>query len=193
MFIFAILASYILGSIPFGFITGKIFNLDIREHGSGNVGATNVFRTLGPVPGVMVFILDFLKGLGAVYLAISLNQDPIVIILCGVAVILGHSYSIFLNFTGGKGIATGVGMLTGIAPLPAMIALGLALLVMATTKYVSLGSLVGTTTALILIFVFKLPLPYLIFGVIIAVLIFYRHRENIKRLFSGTEKKLGQK
>ncbi|MCX5751005.1 MAG: glycerol-3-phosphate 1-O-acyltransferase PlsY [Candidatus Saganbacteria bacterium] len=191
--IFAILASYILGSIPFGFIAGKIFNLDIRQHGSGNIGATNVLRTLGPVPGSIVFFLDFLKGCGAVYLGMTLTSDPLIIILCGVSALIGHSYPIFLNFKGGKGVATGFGVLFGIAPIPAIIAISFALLIMAITKYVSLGSLTGTATAIVLLFSMQAPLPYQIVCLIGGTLIFIRHSSNIKQLIAGTEKKLGQK
>jgi len=191
--VFAIFASYIIGSIPFGFIAGRIFNLDIRSVGSGNIGATNVLRTLGPKVGVPVFLLDLLKGTAAVYLAISLNLDPLLIILCGITAILGHTYSLFLGFKGGKGVATGVGVLIGINPLAGVLSLSIALMVMAITKYVSLGSLLGTLSAPILLFIFNAPLPYIIFSTVAAVLIFIRHISNIKKLISGTERKIGEK
>jgi glycerol-3-phosphate acyltransferase PlsY len=191
--LFAIFVSYLIGSIPFGFIAGRIFNLDIQRQGSGNIGATNVFRTIGPLPGSLVFLLDFLKGTATIYLGSSLTGLPLSTILCGLAAIAGHSYSLFLGFKGGKGVATGVGVLVGINPLAGFLSLSAALVVMGLTRYVSLGSLVGTGLAPLLLFCFNAPGIYTFFALIGAAMVFWKHLPNIQRLIAGTERKLGKK
>jgi acyl phosphate:glycerol-3-phosphate acyltransferase len=109
------LAGYLLGAIPFGLLIGKIRNVDIRKHGSGNIGATNALRILGAGPGSLVLILDMLKGTAAVMIGQAFTADPLIIVLCGLAAVIGHSYPVYLGFKGGKGAATGLGVLLGVA------------------------------------------------------------------------------
>jgi len=185
--------AYLLGSIPFGLLIAKIWNIDIRQQGSGNIGATNVLRTLGPGPGAAVFILDFLKGFLAVYIGYWIGGDPLMVLLLGTAAILGHMYSVFLRFNGGKGAATGLGVLAGIAPGVFLLSVALAALLIGTTRYVSVGSIITPFVAALLMYIFNKPLPYVWITLIIAVFILVRHRPNIKRLLAGTEKKVGEK
>ena len=187
-----ILLAYVLGSIPFGLIIARIFNLDIRKHGSGNIGATNVFRTLGPVAGVIVFTLDLLKGTLPVYLAVQITADPWLIILAGLAAVLGHTYSIFMKFKGGRGVATGLGILLGIAPEIFVGALIMGLLIILISRYVSLASICMPPLVTLALILLNKPLPYTIIAGLITVLIIVRHIPNIKRLVNGTERKIGQ-
>lgn len=194
-----LIISYILGSIPIGLIVGKVSRgIDIRQFGSGNIGATNVLRTLGIVPATVVFIGDTLKGLGAVLIARSLLSDyPMVIVLAGLAAIAGHSASVFLGFKGGKGVATSLGVIIGITPLVACTAFGLWVIIVAVTRYVSIASIIASISAPIMMwFSQKLfgrptPIEYTIFAAAAAVLILIRHKSNISRLISGTEPRIG--
>ncbi|MDD4178465.1 MAG: glycerol-3-phosphate 1-O-acyltransferase PlsY [Candidatus Margulisbacteria bacterium] len=185
--------AYLLGSIPFGLLIAKIWNIDIRQQGSGNIGATNVLRTLGPGPGAVVFILDFLKGFLAVYLGYWIGGDPLMVLLLGTAAVLGHMYSVFLRFNGGKGAATGLGVLAGIAPGVFLLSVALAACLIGVTRYVSVGSIITPFAAALLMYLYHKPLPYVWVTLIIAVFILIRHLPNIKRLLTGTEKKLGEK
>ena len=187
-----ILLAYVLGSIPFGLIIAKIFNIDIRQHGSGNIGATNVFRTLGPVAGVIVLTLDLLKGTLPVYLAAQVTADPWLIIFAGLAAVLGHTYSIFMKFKGGRGAATGMGILLGIAPEIFVGALIMVILVILISRYVSLASISTPPVVTLAFILLKKPLPYTIVAGLITALIIVRHVPNIKRLIQGTERKIGQ-
>ena len=133
------LVSYLLGSIPNGLVFGKLlWHVDLREHGSHNIGATNAWRTLGKGPGFLIFLLDFLKGAISVYLAEALTGIPFVMILAGVLAIVGHSCSLFLRFKGGKGVATGLGVITMLMPLPSLIVFLVWLAIVKVSGYVSL-------------------------------------------------------
>jgi len=194
-----LIISYILGSIPIGLIVGKVSRgIDIRQFGSGNIGATNVLRTLGIVPATVVFIGDTLKGLGAVLIARSLLSDyPMVIVLAGLAAIAGHSASVFLGFKGGKGVATSLGVIIGITPLVACTAFGLWVIIVAVTRYVSIASIIASISAPVMMWFSKklfgrpTPIEYTIFAAAAAVLILIRHKSNISRLISGTEPRIG--
>ncbi|MFH1542591.1 MAG: glycerol-3-phosphate 1-O-acyltransferase PlsY [bacterium] len=185
------LLAYLIGAIPFGFITAKVFNVDIRQQGSGNIGATNVFRTLGPVPGVIVFALDLLKGTAAVYLAQQFFTDPWIIMLTGLAAIVGHMFPVFLKFKGGKGAATGLGVLLGIAPDIFLGAAIVSFLIIALTRYVSVGSMVTVPLVALALLLLDRPQPYVIVTGIVALLVIIRHTGNIKRLLKGTENRIG--
>ena len=187
------LAGYLLGSIPFGFIIGKIGKIDVRKAGSGNIGATNVMRTMGPVPGGLVLALDALKGTLPVWLAQAYSGDPTIVVLCGLAAIIGHSFPVFLGFKGGKGVATGAGVLLGIAPDMFLFGLVLFLVIVGLTRYVSAGSVLAAVTVFILFIVLGKPLPYTVLVGLAAVLIVLRHLPNIKRLIAGTELRIGAK
>ena len=204
--IFIIVFSYLLGSLPLGIIVSKLWKgIDIREHGSKNPGATNVYRVIGPIPALIVLVLDIGKGLVAtLWLGrISIGQpflNPVsLIILAGIAVILGHVFPIFVGFKGGKGVATGLGVLISLAPVETIIALLLFLIIVGITRYVSLGSL-SSATFILLALIFEkyylhkpISAVLLIMVLVIAIFIFYTHRSNIKRLLNGTENKFGRK
>ncbi|MGB9612935.1 MAG: glycerol-3-phosphate 1-O-acyltransferase PlsY [Candidatus Margulisiibacteriota bacterium] len=187
-----IFLAYLLGSIPFGVIVSKIWNIDIRRYGSGNIGATNVFRVLGIVPGAIVFILDLLKGALAVYLGYWLGGDPLLILFLGVSAIFGHMYSIFLGFKGGKGAATGLGVLLGIAPEIFLISSIFAASVIALTRYVSIGSITSAFLVVALMSLFHKPISYTIASFLVAIFVLIRHLPNLKRLLQGTEPKIGK-
>ena len=190
MLVFLVLAAYLLGSVPFGFIIARIWNIDIRQHGSGNIGATNILRTLGPFPAGLVFILDFLKGTLAVYIGYWVGGDPLVVLLLGVAVIFGHMLPVFLGFRGGKGAATGLGVLAALAPEIFLVSMLLVVVIIVSTRYVSLASMITPFVAAVLMLILKKPIPYTAATLIVAVLILIRHIPNLKRLRKGTEPRI---
>jgi acyl phosphate:glycerol-3-phosphate acyltransferase len=187
--------SYLLGSVPFGLIIGKLRGVDIRTQGSGNIGATNVFRCVGKPWGTAAFILDFLKGYGATalipLLVETLTQEAFSVnlrLVCGILAILGHNYPIFLKFKGGKGIATSAGVLAGIAPLVILPAIGAWLLLFLTTRYVSLGSIGAALMAAAGGWIFypgQGAIPWAL--TLLGLLAIWRHRSNIQRLLKGEE------
>ena len=212
----ALLISYFLGAIPSGFILGKILKkIDIREHGSKNIGATNVLRTLGVLPGIISLIFDFFKGffaveIGRLLLAQScehtiLGFNPhfdytnpqtcqIAIVAIGLVAIIGHIYPVFLKFKGGKGMATGAGVLMNLLPIPLLIAVGVFLVIAALSRYISLASLCAVLSFWIVELIRNIPhfkeIPLLVLTTCITVLIIYRHKENIIRLRKGEESKI---
>jgi glycerol-3-phosphate acyltransferase PlsY len=183
--------SYLLGSIPNGLILGHAFwHIDIREYGSHNIGATNVWRTLGKGPGILVFLLDFLKGVLGAGLGMWLAGTPLAMVLGGIFAIVGHSWSIWLRFSGGKGVATGLGAIAVLMPKVTLIVFLVWLAIVLLTRYVSLGSIVAAACVPILSWYFGSPVEYTIFGLGAAVFIIYRHKSNIGRLLHGTENKI---
>ena len=188
---FSVLLSYLIGSIPSGLILGKLlWGVDLREHGSHNIGATNAWRTLGKGPGVLIFLLDFLKGFFSVWLGAHFSGTPAAMVLCGMLAILGHSCSIFLRFKGGKGVATGLGVIAMLMPLTTMIVFLIWLGIVYTTRYVSLGSCVAAFFVPFAAWMTGSPWEYIFFGLLAAILIIVRHRSNIIRLMNGTESKI---
>jgi len=190
MLVWLVIAAYLLGSVPFGLVVAGIWNVDIRRHGSGNIGATNVLRTLGPVPAAAVFALDFSKGLLAVYLGYWLGGGPWIVLLLGAAAIFGHMYSIFLRFKGGKGAATGLGVLAGLAPEVFVISIVVAAVIIYATRYVSVGSIITPFVAAGLMMLFHRPRPYITVTLVVGLFILIRHLPNIRRLRKGTEPKI---
>ena len=187
----ACLIAYLLGSIPNGLVFGKlIWHIDLREHGSHNIGATNAWRTLGKGPGFLIFLLDFLKGALSVWLGSLLVGTPLAMVLAGVLAIVGHSCSLFLKFKGGKGVATGLGVIVMMMPLPALIVFLVWLAIVKVSGYVSLGSIVAAALVPILAWQSGYPLEYIGFGVLAAAFIIIRHHANIARLLHGTESKI---
>lgn len=192
---------YLLGSLPFAYwVVRFIKKEDIRQLGSGNVGATNVLRTLGPVPAVAVFILDIFKGWLAVFLGKFFNPLLVssaeyfwLVVGAGFLAMLGHIFPVWLGFKGGKGVATGLGFLMALNPLVFLITLVTAGLVIALSRYVSLGSLTGAVLVFLLMIYFKQPPAYILAAFLGAVFIFWKHRENIQRLLRGNEHRLGVK
>ena len=191
--ILLLLVAYFLGSIPFGVIIARFFKIDITREGSGNIGATNVLRTLGPVPGAAVLCLDLLKGTLATWLAIRYLDSHWLVILCGLAAVLGHIFPIFLGFKGGKGGAVGLGVLLAIAPDIFLLTAVFFIAIVAITRYVSVGSLTGPIFTAVLMVCFNRPFPYLVATLVVAVFIIIKHASNISRLLSGTERKIGEK
>jgi glycerol-3-phosphate acyltransferase PlsY len=195
-----VVGSYLLGSIPFGYLAGRIGGIDIRKVGSGNIGATNVVRTLGKRYGYPVFVLDFLKGFGAVKISIAIATEArlewgspeMFGILAAIVVVIGHSFPLWLKFRGGKGVATSAGALFGLMPLAAVIAVVIWVSVFWFTRYVSVASVI---TALVL------PLVILILSrlnqthgkalfyssLFIAAVVIWRHHSNLSRLMHGRE------
>ena len=183
--------AYLVGSIPSGLILGKLFwHTDLRKYGSHNIGATNAWRTLGKVPGIIVFLADSLKGQAGVLLGLSLVGTPLAAVIGGLLAIVGHSFSLFLRFHGGKGVATSLGVLTMLMGNVTLIVFALWFTIVYMTRYVSLGSVVAGVLTPILAALFAYPMEYIVFTVIAALLVIVRHRENIKRLMNGTENKI---
>jgi len=185
-----LLLGYFIGSIPFGFIFGKLKGIDIRKVGSGNIGATNIYRNLGGTLAVIVLVLDLLKGTLAVYLSSILIGQPAINVAAGLAAVIGHMYPVYLGFKGGKGSATGLGVLLGIAPDLFGITLIYVIAAIAVTRYVSLTSITGVLLLAVLMIAFQKPVEYSIVTVIVAILIIIRHIPNIKRLLAGKEPKI---
>ncbi|MFZ5966288.1 MAG: glycerol-3-phosphate 1-O-acyltransferase PlsY [Bacillota bacterium] len=189
--IMAILIAYCIGNFATSVIVAKFWaNIDIRKYGSGNAGSTNVLRTLGVKAGLITFIGDALKGIVAVWIGKKIGGENLML-LCGLAVVIGHNWPIVLGFRGGKGIATTIGVGLFIHPLTALICIIVGVLVVVKTKYVSLGSVIAVSLfPLLLLFSnFK----YAVFALVLAIFAVYRHKENIKRLKLGTESKIGSK
>lgn len=182
--------SYLVASIPTSYwLTKKLKGIDIREHGSGNAGATNVFRVVGKKAGIFVLCVDFLKGFLLVLLArlVVFPELPYIHLAVAVVAIVGHSRSIFLNFTGGKSAITGLGAMVGLAPWVGLILAGIAGLVIKLTRTVSIGSMVTALCAPIAMYLLHAPLAYILFGFAACGYVIYRHKENIQRLMQGTE------
>jgi glycerol-3-phosphate acyltransferase PlsY len=207
--LFIIIAmSYVLGSIPSSIILGKLFkHIDIREHGSGNAGATNAFRVLGWKIALVVLILDISKGAVATVFISKLtffgetqilSQDYLMII-CGFAAIFGHIWTLFAKFNGGKGVATAAGMLIGLYPLATGIALVLFGIIAYATRYISVASMISAVSVPIILLILKYTyneeqsLVLFVFSIVLSVLIIFTHRTNIQRLMKGEEKKIGEK
>jgi len=190
-----IISCYLLGSIPFGYIVGKLFKkVDIREFGSGNIGTTNAFRILGPSLASLVLLGDVGKGILSIYLVRFLNIDNLLILtIAGLAVICGHDWSLFLGFKGGKGIATTFGVVFALNPTISILALIIWGVVVITTRYVSLSSIFAVISIFVFTILFKQPYEYIVFSAIILVLGIFNHKENIKRLKSKKESKIGEK
>lgn len=191
----SIVIGYLLGSISFSYIYGKLAKgIDIRSHGSGNAGATNTLRVLGVGPAIAVLLLDAAKGVAAVLIGGALGGDqewaPV---LAGIGAVVGHNWPIFFQFKGGKGIATTVGVAATLCFLPTLIAGIVAILCIAVTRYVSLGSLVLTGLLPILLVAMGRPSELIIASLVIAVFAYIRHRTNIVKLIKGKENKLGSK
>ncbi|HEX5641995.1 MAG TPA: glycerol-3-phosphate 1-O-acyltransferase PlsY [Thermoleophilia bacterium] len=186
-FVILFVLAYLAGSIPFGLVVGKLFyGVDVRRHGSGNVGTTNVFRVLGKKAGVAVLVCDMLKGYIPAALAAALF-DPWFAIFIAAAPVVGHMYSIFLKGRGGKGIATGAAVVLALVPLVFAIVLVAWIVLLLTTRYVSVASLAAAFLVPVLTISLDEPVPYKIAGVLVAVIVWWAHRGNIQRLLAGEE------
>ncbi len=195
--------AYLFGSFPTGYLLGKsLQRIDIREHGSGSTGATNVLRTMGKKAGAAVLLTDITKGAIAVALVrlyfhfypevFPLSWQPWLILVTALAAILGHSKSVWLNFTGGKSVATGIGVVLLVNPWLALGTLAAFGITFAFSKIVSLSSIAGAIAVILLAIILKQPLPYLIFATLAGGYVIIRHRSNISRILAGEEPKVGQ-
>jgi len=204
-----ILLSYLIGSIPFAYIIGKLFKgIDIRQYGSGNLGSTNAFRVLGVPLGILVQVLDITKGLAVVLILstgfynhlpfrnITPFEDLTVLkIIAGISAVIGHTFSVFVGFKGGKGINTALGMLISLSPVDVSISAGFFIIILLFSGYVSLGSVVASFIFPITMFIreniFNVEIygykTLIVFSVAVSVLLIYNHRSNIKRLLYGNE------
>jgi acyl phosphate:glycerol-3-phosphate acyltransferase len=203
-YILTVLIAYLLGSIPTGFLVAKARGVDIRTMGSGNIGATNVFRILGKAAGVFVLVVDAAKGWLAVFVVAKLVSgwfypeagSPAMewFRLCaGVAAILGHNYTCWLHFKGGKGIATSAGVLVALVPVPLLIVLGVWIVVFAFSRYVSLASICAAFVLPLATWAFGGSLTIVLVTGALAALAIYKHKANIQRLINGTENRIGAK
>ncbi|MBQ0105303.1 MAG: glycerol-3-phosphate 1-O-acyltransferase PlsY [Armatimonadetes bacterium] len=204
-FLIPFIGAYLIGSVPFGLIAGKMVKgVDVRDYGSGNIGATNVMRVLGPVWGSIVFVLDVLKGfIPTFFVALLLKKYGLdkefagwITVFIGIMTVLGHSFSCFLKFKGGKGVATSLGVIVGLDWRVAIIGYVIYLIVLAIWRYVSLGSVIATLSVPVMFICFRYfdaPLSYKILSGILFVAIFLKHIPNIKRLINHTEAKFGEK
>ncbi len=184
---------HLFGSIPCGlWIVQALHGIDIREYGSKNIGTTNVFRTVGAKTAALVMAADMLKGIIAVALINYLFHDHMVNVVTALGAVLGHSYSLFLGLKGGKGVATGLGLLLYLMPEACTISFGVWLVTVLITRYVSLGSIIASLTTPVLAWYFDYPVSYICLSVLCTFFIVIRHTENIKRLLNGTESKIKQ-
>ena len=198
VYLIIIITAYLLGNISTSYIVAKrLAGVDIRTQGSGNAGSTNVLRTLGKKAGALTFIGDVLKGLIAVLIARFIGygvnlDDTTCAYIAVVAVVLGHNYPVFLGFKGGKGVATSLGSMLGMNPLVALLCLGFFIIIVAITKYVSLGSILGIGLSPVIMMINHNTKGVLV-TLFLTISVVITHKENIKRLLNGTERKLGQK
>jgi glycerol-3-phosphate acyltransferase PlsY len=205
LFVCAVIGSYLAGSIPFSYVAGKLLKgVDLRDHGSGNLGASNTFRILGAVPGAIVLLLDIAKGFFPVFVAARIAGAAGVpahwiILSCAFAAVLGHMFSVYLRFSGGKGIATSAGAFLAITPYATLGACVVFAVVFATRRIMSLATLSAAVSLPVFVFLvdrFRLwpsHWSYIVVTVALVIVIFYRHRSNIRRLMAGTEPVLARK
>lgn len=192
-FVICFVIGHVFGSIPSGlWIVKSLFDLDIREYGSKNIGTTNVFRTVGAKTAILVLVLDMLKGIIAVALVNYYFADPFLDVITALGALLGHNYSVFLGFKGGKGVATGLGLLVFLMPKVSLGGFLVWLVLVLATRYVSLGSIIAAIFTPVFAWYFDYPDAYVVFGFIAGVFVIIRHKENIKRLLNGTESKIKQ-
>ena len=195
IYVLALIIGYLIGSINPAIIISRIMGTDIRKHGSGNAGATNTYRALGLGPALGVLAFDILKGIIAVILARLIFPDsPGSDVCAGFGAILGHNFPLYFKFKGGKGVLTSFAVALVLQPWAALVAFAVGVAVIAVTKYVSLGSMIGAVVLPIAtVFFNRGDILLLAFTTVLALLIIIRHSQNIERLMSGTERKLGEK
>lgn len=187
----ALLVAYLVGSIPFGYLIGRLRGVDVRTVGSKNIGATNVYRTVGKKWGLLAFACDFLKGFVPAFLASSFVEPSSSLpVLVGLAAVIGHTLTVFMRFKGGKGVATAFGMMVALATYPALLAFAVFVVTVWLSHYISLGSILAAATLAVLVWVFPvLPLMRVI-AVFVAVFVICKHKSNIQRLLNGCENKI---
>lgn len=190
-FLLGFVLGHVCGSVPSGLWLVQAFHgIDIRNYGSKNIGTTNVFRTVGPKTAVLVLIADAFKGILAVGIMSYLFHNPLLDVVTALGALLGHNYSLFLGFKGGKGVATALGLLIFMMPKVAIASFGIWLVCVLLTRYVSLGSIMAAIFTPPLAWYLGYPSAYVIFSVVAAFFVVLRHKENIHRLLTGTESKI---
>jgi acyl phosphate:glycerol-3-phosphate acyltransferase len=187
-----LLAAYVLGSVPFSYLVARHKGVDVRTVGSGNVGATNVMRSAGRAAGVLAFLLDFAKGAAATALAVRLIGGATMPAAAAVLAVVGHMYPVWLRFRGGKGVATGAGAFLPVAPAATVGALAVFAGVLLVSRYVSAASIAGTVSLSGMAYLTGRPHPIPLSAAALAALIVWKHRDNLRRLFRGTESRLGR-
>ena len=194
MLFLALALSFFCGAIPFGVLIGKSRGVDVRAVGSGNIGTTNVWRALGPVAGGIVFALDVAKGVAGPLLGHWLAPNSeIGIAACGIAAVLGHTFSPFLGFKGGKGIATSLGAMLGLMPIVGLLIFAIWGVVLGLTRMISAASIVACVALPILALMLGAPAPYFVVALLMAIVAFAKHLPNLKRIRAGVEPRVGQK
>jgi glycerol-3-phosphate acyltransferase PlsY len=192
-----ILASYFIGAVPTGYLAGRLFRgIDLREHGSRNLGATNVYRTLGWKYAIPVGLFDIAKGaVPVLVLAPRVSDSQVFALACGIAAILGHVFSVFVRFRGGKGVATAAGVMLGLTPLALGVAALTWLLIVALSGYVSLASIAAAAVFPLAVYLLERPeRPEILWlDILVAAAIVWLHRANIRRLLDGTESRFGRR
>ncbi len=190
-YVLVIVASYLIGSIPNGLIIGrKFYNVDLRQFGSKNIGATNAYRTLGPWPAFWVFLTDALKGVAGVLIGQYIGGTALAELTGGIGAITGHNWSVFLKFKGGRGVATGLGVISIIAPKVTLIVFAAWAVIVYLTRYVSLASIVAAALVPVSMWLLQARQEFFYFGILAAVFVIVRHRPNIERLLKGEEPKI---
>lgn len=188
-----VLLCYMIGSIPFSYIFAYwLKGVDVRQRGSGNVGATNVLRTAGPLVGVLALIGDLIKGGVGAWLALR-TGNPYLLMLCPLAVVIGHCYSVFLRFRGGKAVASSGGVVLFLFPQVGLILLAIFIIMALASRYVSLASITVALVLPFLVWISGYDTPFVLLSAIMAALVIYRHRENLQRLRQGSEPRLGSR
>lgn len=186
--------AYLLGSVPTGIVIVKLFGgVDPRSAGSKNIGATNVGRTSGKLPGILTLIGDILKGALPVFIAFRLAPTPLIVSLTGLAAFLGHLFPVYLGFKGGKGVATACGVMLIISPIATLLSAGVFVVTVLIKRYVSLGSILAAASMPVFLSFLTRGKPFVPLGVAIGALVIIKHHENIRRLAEGRENKLGGK
>ena len=190
-----VLVSYLFGALPIGLLVGRMVKgIDVRDYGSGNIGASNVWRTMGPLWGVTVFLFDFCKGYFPTLLAGRVHGvSPWLPVLVGLAAILGHNFSPFLRFKGGKGVATSLGVVYGLSPLAAAAGFAVWGLCLWATGYISVSSMIAAVVTSLILIAFNRDLPHVLFALLVAFFVLIKHRPNVARLRVGTEPKVSRK
>ena len=186
-----LLGAYLIGAIPFGFLIGRMRGVDVRTVGSKNIGATNVFRTVGKKWGLLAFFCDVMKGLLPTLAARHLAADAAWLPLAvGITCVVGHMLTPFMKFRGGKGVATAFGMMVALATVPALLAFAVFVVTVWLSHYISLGSMLAAMALAALVWVFPCVLPMRIIAALVAVFVIYKHKSNIQRLVHGCENKI---
>ena len=187
-----LIGAYLIGAIPFGYLIGKMRGVDVRTVGSKNIGATNVYRTVGHKWGFLAFFCDFLKGFLPAFFALryASSANANLPVCVGLACVIGHTLTVFMKFRGGKGVATAFGMMVALATWPALLAFAVFVVTVWLSHYISLGSMLAAATLAVLVWLFPCLLAVRVIAVLVAVFVIVKHKSNIQRLVHGCENKI---